>query len=169
MFMNRVHEQCPKILTQENTESNRAKNRPSAPSAQPKARPHAQVARPGRAQPALPRALRPCPHLQLHPTARAYPASACRARHARLRVRPCPCACQRPRACRPPATRPRAHLRPRPRAHARPPERSARAQRLPSACTPNSLAQRPAQLPSLAIYLGSSPKFNFSAQKFFSL
>ena len=125
MFMNRVHEQCPKILTQENTESNWAKNRPSA---QPKASP--------RAQPALPHA---CPRLPPRLAACApcaYSESVCRTRHARLRVRPCP------RACHP---------------------RPAR----PSACAPSSLAQRPAQLPSLAIYLGSSPKFNFSAQIFF--
>ena len=66
-----------------------------------------QPARPGRepsAHPALPRALRARPRLSLRPVARApraYPSSACRARHACL----CPRACQRPRSCRPPATR----------------------------------------------------------------
>ena len=49
MFINRVHEQCSKNLTQENTESKRIKN---GPSAQPPASPHAQP------RPAVPRAPR---------------------------------------------------------------------------------------------------------------
>ena len=87
--MNSIHEPGSRTMSKNrlrnNTESNRIENGPSAPSAQPVASPRAPAA--------------PLPRL------RAYPASACRARHARLRFRQCPRACQRPRACRPPATR----------------------------------------------------------------
>ena len=145
--MSNVHETgsrtMSKNLTQENIESNRAKNRPSAPSAQPKASPRAQVARAPRAQ-RLPAAC-PARALRLRPACRAprAPAVACFARlHAHCA--PCPCS-QLPIA---PA---------RPRAHALPPTRSAgalrvqlRAQRLPSLrLTPNTqhrAAQCPARL-----------------------
>ena len=125
MFMNRVHEQCPKNLTQENTESKRIENGPSAPSAQPATRPRAQ--RPGRApatQPALPHTLRARPRLL---------PLACRARaclpRARLLAAPAP---QRlAPACRPPVPR-ACYLR---------------APRAPSTCAPRErpLPARPAR------------------------
>ena len=78
MFMNRVHEQCPKNLTQENTESKRIESGPSAPSAQPPASPRTQP-RPGRA----PRA----PTCLARP-ARLPPACALRARALLQSARP---------------------------------------------------------------------------------
>ena len=92
--MNQVHEQCPKIRLRKNTESNRAKNRLSAPSALPAG----PAARPGCSPSArASRLARYCP-------ARCCPARPC---HAQRRVPPpaLPCAPQRQRprlpACRP--------------------------------------------------------------------
>ena len=51
MFMNRVHGQCPKNLTRENTQSKRIENGPSAPSAQPATSLRAQAARPATPRP----------------------------------------------------------------------------------------------------------------------
>ena len=91
--MNRIHEQCPKIRLRKNTESNRAKNRLSAPSAQPLASPRAQAARLAprlRACRALPRA----PHARLRPAAARLlrerpPACAPRRRSPRARAPAC--------------------------------------------------------------------------------
>ena len=121
MFMNRVHEQCPKNLTQENTKSNRAKNgrvhqvhslgqsrRPDrAPSAQAMPRPRAP-----RAHACCARACRPAACAPCSAAPRALP-----------RLRPL----ARPPALREPACAPRARYAPRPAscsscpgAHARP-------------------------------------------------
>ena len=104
MFMNRVHEQCPKNLTRENIESKRIENGPSAPSAQPAASPRPAPDRAQAVRPARARAC--CRGLPRH--ARLSLAGTPRAPTARLPARSTPTRCcrLRPSACRPSAPAP---------------------------------------------------------------
>ena len=136
--MNRVHEQCPKIRLRKNTDSNRAKNRFSAPSALPAG----PVARPGRSS-----------------SARVAPSATCLHLLAPARALPCPARTAEPRAhCRTPRALPPNACLPSARAPERPgPLRPCRARLRP--CR----AARPAPSPASA-QMGSSP-FQVSAPK----
>ena len=152
MFMNWVHEQCPKNLTRENTESKRIENGLSAPSAQPAASSCAQAApsaqpRPGRA----PRA-RPRPAAPRAPTARPPPRST-----------PTRCCRLRPSAFHPSAPAPAVPAPCTPSTHARP------AQRPPACRAPCLRAQPRAQhLPSaLPLAQWAVAHFRVSTKIFF--
>ena len=131
--MNRVHEQCPKNLTRENTESKQIENGPSAPSAQPAASLRAQTAHPATPRPRAPRA--PAPAVSPR-----TPAAAPRAPAARPPVRSAParccclCAPRAPAFCR---------VRPVHSYHARAPRTHAR----PARPHPSALAPAPTCLP----------------------
>ena len=103
--MNWVHEQCPKILLWKNTESNWAKNRLSAPSAQPAGLVARSAARPCHAPGApLPRACRALlvpPHPRACRLRAPYEPAKCLQACRSCPTRPPACAPARPPTCVP--------------------------------------------------------------------